>query len=147
MSVPVFRSSRPARQQGTAHTNPKRERGSAVIDCEQGHTDSTATYQVATAAPTAIRDALASARSNINRLRAAGFALSRNDRKIIVYGQLLTTLASARDAAKFAALVDAELSRDECCAPSFVLRCTRSCSSRMHRSVTVTASVPRAFRH
>ncbi len=66
----------------------------------------------AAAAPAALCDALASARSKIDRLRAAGFALSRYHRKIIVYGQLLTTLASARDAANFAALVDAELSRD-----------------------------------
>lgn len=62
--------------------------------------------------PPSIPDALASARSKIDRLLASGFALSRNDRKIIVYGQLLTTFTAARDAASFAAIVDAELSRD-----------------------------------
>ena len=90
----------------------KRERPSTDIEHERSCTESTAAYPPAAASPTAIRDALASARSKIDRLRAACFALSRNDRKIIVYGQFLTTLASARDAANFAALVEGELARD-----------------------------------
>jgi len=43
-------------------------------------------------------DALASAREKVRRLESAGFSLSRNDRKIVFYGQLLTTLTSPADA-------------------------------------------------
>ncbi|HQU41423.1 MAG TPA: hypothetical protein PK867_01370, partial [Pirellulales bacterium] len=81
------------RKQAVADTNPTRHRGAAP--------------------PTAISDALASARMKIAHLLAAGFRLSRNDRKIILYGQLLTTLAAALDAASFAAIVDAELAVEE----------------------------------
>ena len=63
--------------------------------------------------PSTISDALASARSKIDRLLSAGFALSRKDRKIILYGQLLTTLTSADDAAEFASIVDNELTGTE----------------------------------
>lgn len=49
----------------------------------------------------------------IGRLLAARFALYRNDRKIILYGQLLTTLSAAADAATFAPIVDAELAVEE----------------------------------
>ncbi|HET6879628.1 MAG TPA: hypothetical protein VFI31_05725, partial [Pirellulales bacterium] len=104
-----------------SYTNPKHQRGAAHIHAEQGSTNperqrgetgSDATVERGTASPAAISDALISARSKIDRLRAVGVALSRNDRKIILYGQLLTTLVAARDAATFAAIVDAELSRD-----------------------------------
>ena len=44
-----------------------------------------------------VAQALESARAKLGRLRAAGFELSRNDRKIVVLGQLLTTLASPAD--------------------------------------------------
>jgi hypothetical protein len=47
-------------------------------------------------------------RSKTDRLLSAGFALSRNDHKIILYGQLLTTLTSATDAADFAPIVHTE---------------------------------------
>lgn len=47
------------RQQGPAHTNPKRERGTTDIERGRSRTASTATYHPAVAAPTAIRDALA----------------------------------------------------------------------------------------
>lgn len=86
----------------TTHTNPKRERGTSDPSSTSGRT----------ASPPTISDAIASARSKIERLLAAGFALSRNDRKIILYGQLLTTLVAASDAASFATIVDAELSSD-----------------------------------
>ena len=85
------------------HTNPKRQRG---------ETDPTPNGQPGATSPPSLSDALASARSKIDRLLATGFALSRNDRKIILYGQLLTTLAAARDAATFSAIVDGELSRE-----------------------------------
>ncbi len=44
-------------------------------------------------------DALASARRKIQRLLADGFTLSRNDRRIVLFGQKLTTLRSADDIA------------------------------------------------
>ncbi|MHB1556006.1 MAG: DNA methyltransferase [Isosphaeraceae bacterium] len=46
---------------------------------------------------TSIEQALESARTKLRRLLAAGFELSRNDRKIVLLGQLLTTLGSAED--------------------------------------------------
>ncbi len=56
-----------------------------------------------------VAQAMESARAKLGRLEEAGFALSRNDRKIVIFGQLLTTLRSPRDAADFAVHVDAEL--------------------------------------
>ena len=50
--------------------------------------------------------ALESARSKLGRLRSAGFALSRNDRKIVIFGQLLTTLGSPGDAEQIALHAD-----------------------------------------
>lgn len=41
-----------------------------------------------------IQQALSCAQAKIHRLETAGFQLSRNDRKIVFYGQLLTTLSS-----------------------------------------------------
>lgn len=81
--------SNPMRQRGASNTNPMRERG----------------------APEAIpvSAALDSARAKIARLLAAGFTLSRNDHKIILYGQLLTTLTDPFDAASLAITIDMEL--------------------------------------
>ena len=56
-------------------------------------------------------DAMASAREKLRRLQAAGFDLSRNDRKIVFYGQLLTTLTSAADADAIADHVEQELAQ------------------------------------
>ncbi len=61
-----------------------------------------------TTRPTAPQ-AIKSANAKLGRLRAAGFTLSRNDRKIVMFGQLLTTLMSADEAAHLAARVDTEL--------------------------------------
>ena len=44
-----------------------------------------------------VAQALESARAKLGRLCAAGFELSRNDRKIVVLGRLLTTLGSPND--------------------------------------------------
>jgi putative DNA methylase len=55
-----------------------------------------------------IDQALESARAKLGRLREAGFELSRNDRKVVMFGQLLTTLGSPEGAAHFAAHTDAE---------------------------------------
>ena len=43
------------------------------------------------------------------RLHAAGFELSRNDRKIVIFGQLLTTLRISKDLATLAAHANSEL--------------------------------------
>jgi putative DNA methylase len=53
--------------------------------------------------PATIGHAMTAARSKIERLYAAGFELSRNDRKIVLFGQLMTTLTSPEDVASFAA--------------------------------------------
>jgi len=62
-----------------------------------------------------VAQAMGSARSKLRRLNEAGFALSRNDRKIVIFGQLLTTIRSSEDAANFAVHADAEL---EVCQPA-----------------------------
>ena len=49
-----------------------------------------------------VAEATEAARGKIHRLQAAGFKLSRNDQKIVVFGQLLTTLRSLDGAACFA---------------------------------------------
>ncbi len=49
------------------------------------------------------------ARAKLGRLRAAGFLLSRNDHKIVMFGQLLTTFGAPEDAAHFGIRVDTEL--------------------------------------
>jgi len=56
-----------------------------------------------------VAKAMESARTKLRRLHAAGFELSRNDRKIVIFGQLLTTLSSPEDAAHFALHADTEL--------------------------------------
>ncbi|HVC92383.1 MAG TPA: DNA methyltransferase [Pirellulales bacterium] len=60
-----------------------------------------------------ISQALDAARSKLRRLRQASFTLSRNDRKVVLFGQLLTTLRTATDAAQFAATVEIELAAVE----------------------------------
>ncbi len=57
-----------------------------------------------------VRDALVSGKEKLRRLQSAGFRLSRNDRKVVLYGQLLTTLNTASDANHFAEHVERELS-------------------------------------
>ena len=46
---------------------------------------------------------------NYSRLDRDGFILSRNDRKIVLYGQLLTALQAVPDLSAIADLVEAEL--------------------------------------
>jgi putative DNA methylase len=50
----------------------------------------------------AVDQALESAQAKVKRLYAAGFDLSRNDRKIVLFGQLLTTITKPDEAALFA---------------------------------------------
>jgi putative DNA methylase len=53
--------------------------------------------------------ALEAAWKKLGRLRAAGFKLSRNDHKVILFGQLLTTLRTVQDVDGCARLVEREL--------------------------------------
>ena len=46
----------------------------------------------------------------MKRLEAVGLKLSRNDSKIILFGQLLTTIRAAEETRSIAALVEQELS-------------------------------------
>ena len=65
--------------------------------------------KVATANLITIQKAIDSARSQSARLSALGLELSRNDRKVILFGQLLTTLRNLADAQNIAKRVEAEL--------------------------------------
>ncbi len=56
-----------------------------------------------------VPSALNSARAKIRRLLDAGFTLSRNDRKVVLYGQLLTAIADPADLAPLVPLVEEEL--------------------------------------
>jgi len=59
--------------------------------------------------PLSIPKAIESAKSKLRRLRQQGFKLSRNDRKIVLFGQLLTTLRTAGDAALIAQTVESQI--------------------------------------
>jgi len=63
------------------------------------------------ARPWSVEEALSSARSKLGRLRACGFRLSRNDRNIVVYGQLLTALGSAAEIPRVVAAAEREMRR------------------------------------
>lgn len=54
---------------------------------------------------------LEKAESKLSRLTSSGFTLSQNDRKIIIYGQLLTTLRSVEDIEFFPALAEQLLTK------------------------------------
>ncbi len=53
-----------------------------------------------------VGQAIDSAKAKIQRLYAAAFELSRNDRKIVLLGQLLTTISKPEDSAHFASIVE-----------------------------------------
>jgi len=59
--------------------------------------------------PPHISRALECAISKVQRLESMGFKLSRNDKKIVLYGQALTTLKSSTDMKEIASRVEAEL--------------------------------------
>jgi putative DNA methylase len=61
------------------------------------------------AQPPSVEKALESAKAKMARLSAAGFNLSRNDRKVILFGQLLTTVEFASAADEIARRVESEL--------------------------------------
>jgi putative DNA methylase len=58
-----------------------------------------------------IQVALERAHAKLRRLVDQGFSLSRNDRKIVLFGQLLTVLSTSSDCASFADHVAVELDR------------------------------------
>jgi putative DNA methylase len=53
-----------------------------------------------------VEEAMESAKAKIKRLYDAGFELSRNDRKIVLFGQLLTAIRKPEDAEQFAAVAE-----------------------------------------
>jgi len=59
------------------------------------------------------KQAVWAARNQLARLTAAGFTLSRNDRRVVEFGQLLTTVASSDDAIYLADHAEIELDRIE----------------------------------
>jgi putative DNA methylase len=60
-----------------------------------------------------IPEAIASARRKLARLTNEGFRLSRNDCKVVLFGQLLTTLRTADNVAKLGEIVLAEAAQFE----------------------------------
>lgn len=56
-----------------------------------------------------VREAIRSSRAKLLRLHKDGFALSRNDRKVVFYGQLLTTIGPGSDATSIAVHIEPEL--------------------------------------
>ena len=63
------------------------------------------------AARPSVGEAIESAKAKINRLYDAGFQLSRNDRKIVLFGQLLTTITRPEDAERFATHAEGSIDR------------------------------------
>jgi hypothetical protein len=61
--------------------------------------------------PSTADAALVSAAAKLQRLQAAGFRLSRNDRRIVLYGQLLTTIRSPSHIGGISRRVDEQLAR------------------------------------
>ncbi len=53
--------------------------------------------------------AIGAGRAKIRRLQHAGFALSRNDKKIVLYGQALTSISDSTELSNIAMRVDAEV--------------------------------------
>jgi putative DNA methylase len=64
--------------------------------------------------PLTVQQAVESAKSKLRRLLQQGFTLSRNDRKIVLFGQLLATLRVPSDAAHLARIAEANISATLC---------------------------------
>jgi adenine-specific DNA methylase len=64
--------------------------------------------------PLSVPEAIESAKSKVRRLLEEGFTLSRNDRKIVLFGQLLATLRSSSDVTRIARIVEANTDALEC---------------------------------
>lgn len=59
----------------------------------------------------AIQPAIESARSKLDRLGNQGFEMSRNDEKIVLYGQLLASISDGSQLPTIAEIVEAELKK------------------------------------
>jgi len=64
--------------------------------------------------PLTVQEAVESAKSKLRRLLEQGFTLSRNDRKIVLFGQLLATLRVPREAADIARIAEANTAATQC---------------------------------
>jgi putative DNA methylase len=71
------------------------------------------------------QEAIKRARAKLIQLQKSGFELSRNDRKIALYGQLLTTIETAADIDGLGSQVDDELSSPIVEVPTFSRRCSQ----------------------
>ena len=58
-----------------------------------------------------VEDSLDRANAKVRRLADAGFLLSRNDRKIVFFGQLLTTIADPTELARLADQINVRIDR------------------------------------
>lgn len=75
-----------------------------IVVCRKGHF-------INGGPPPPAEEGVRAARAKLQRLSNTGLTLSRNDIKIVLYGQLLTTLESSSDLAAIAELVQQELGR------------------------------------
>jgi len=66
----------------------------------------------------ALHGAIHAAKAKLRRLRDAGFTLSRNDEKTVLYGQALTSLADLTELPEIATRIEAELAITQCDTPS-----------------------------
>jgi hypothetical protein len=56
-----------------------------------------------------VENSVSAARAKVERLRLSGFELSRNDCKVVFYGQLLTSISRETDVKTVLAAADGEL--------------------------------------
>ena len=100
------------------------------------------TENVTTRTAPSIDASVERARSKMRRLQEEGFELSRNDQKIILYGQLLASIKSATELPPLAGIVADELSRPCDALPK---RHPKACCLRnRRRAITPFATVPPA---
>jgi putative DNA methylase len=72
--------------------------------------------------PVSPANAIESAKSKLARLRGEGFALSRNDRRIVLFGQILATLRRPGDEANLAQRIGKEANADDLPRPTPPMR-------------------------
>ena len=73
--------------------------------------------------PRSLTKAINAAHTQMSKLETAGFTLSRNDRRIVLFGQLLTAVNSLQDAERISQKVETELLvMDEEAGPLFRMR-------------------------
>jgi putative DNA methylase len=64
--------------------------------------------------PLTVQEAVESATSKLRRLLEQGFTLSRNDRKIVLFGQLLATVRTPSEAVRIARTAEANVAVTQC---------------------------------